>query len=146
MEDKLEPGWDEWLREQTATPVRGGTDRLHPAFEVLDDNWNLSTVERSTPPVRPGKRRASSREIWPRRFADARRHRGEWVKVVTPMTRSTAAQLASDIQRIGLRDAASIRVKGFHEGERWEAVFDNDPADPDTEHYYLWICLQSAAA
>jgi len=145
MEDKLEPGWDEWLWEQTEPPVRGGTDHPHPVFEVLDEDWNLSTVERSTPPARP-KRRPSTREIWPRRFADARRHRGEWVKVVTPMTRSTAAQLASDIRRIGLRDAKSIRVKGFLDGERWEAVFANDSADPNTEHFYIWICLQSAAA
>jgi len=68
------------------------------------------------------------------------------VKVVTPMTRSTAAQFASDIRRIGLRDATSIRVKGFLDGEQWDAVFANDPADPNADHFYLWICLQSAAA
>jgi hypothetical protein len=59
MDDKLEPGWDEWLREQTEGPVGGGTDHPHPVFEILDEDWSLSTVERSDPPARPERRPAA---------------------------------------------------------------------------------------
>jgi hypothetical protein len=68
------------------------------------------------------------------------------MKVVTRMTRSTASQLASDIRRIVLRDPESIRVTGFLPGERWDAVFDNDPADPNVDHFYVWIRLDNIHA
>lgn len=55
------------------------------------------------------------------------------------MRKSTAAQIASDIRNIHRRDARKSRLRGFEAGDKFEAVWGNDPADDDTEHYYLWL-------
>jgi hypothetical protein len=144
MEDQSNPGWDEWLWQQTEVSAPSDNGRTQRVVEVLDDDWNLSTVERSTPPIQPGRRAPQPKHLWPRRFADARRHRGEWVKIVTAMSRSTAAQLASDIRRIGLRDPKSIRVKGYLPDERWDAAFGNDPSDQDPSRFYIWVRLRDS--
>jgi hypothetical protein len=60
------------------------------------------------------------------------------VKVDRLYTQSTAAQLASDIVNADHREAATVRVRGIHPGERWDARWEpaggNLPGD-----FVVWI-------
>lgn len=89
-----------------------------------------------TPPV-AGEARRRSR--WADMFQECREHQGEWRRIREPLKRSTAAQIASDIRNAEHRDLSKVRMKGFLEGDRWEAVWANAPDDPDKDNYYIWL-------
>ena len=91
----------------------------------------------SPPPVQTETSQRRSR--WVDLLDECRKHPGEWRRVIEPMRKSTAAQIASDIRNIHRRDARKSRLRGFAEGDKFEAVWGNDPNDSDTDHYYLWL-------
>ncbi|MEY4129911.1 MAG: hypothetical protein RLZZ31_35 [Actinomycetota bacterium] len=70
--------------------------------------------------------------VWSARLALARSKPGVWFRTSTPMTRSTASQVASDLRCSFRRRLGSIRVSSVLAGERWEAEYGNDLSD--TEH------------
>ena len=77
--------------------------------------------------------------VWPARLALARSKPGAWFRTSTPMTRSTASQVASDLRCSFRRRLGSIRVSGVLAGERWEAEYGNDLSDSDLSHFYVWF-------
>ncbi len=77
--------------------------------------------------------------FWTRTF-DAARRSGDWVMVQRLYTQSTAAQLASDIVNAEHRNPDTIRVRGMHPGERWEARWEAHPDGPLGDHV-VWIRL-----
>jgi hypothetical protein len=108
---------------------------------MTDDSNSERLTVRSTPPDR---RKYQKRAYWPGVFAEARECPGVWVRTGKWFNRSTAAQVASDVRNAHTRDAGKMRVKGTLPGERWETRWDNDPADPDVEHLYIWLRLVPA--
>ena len=110
------------------------------ADEVVDytkTDWSKWAVEKYGKPQR--------RSYWPAVFAEARECPGEWVRTGKWFNRSTAAQVASDVRNAHLREADKMRVKGAIEGERWETRWDNEPSDPDSGPFYIWLRLAAPA-
>jgi len=91
---------------------------------------------KSTP---PNLRKPQRRSYWPTVFAEARECPGEWVRTEKWFHRATAAQVASDLRNAHRRSPGKMRVSGFLPGDRWETRWENDPADPDAEHFYIWL-------
>lgn len=79
--------------------------------------------------------------FWVRIF-DVARHSDDWVRVPRYYTRSTAAQLASDITNAHRRNPVTLRVKGIVAGEVWEARWNTAPDGPKDDHV-IWIRLVS---
>jgi hypothetical protein len=75
--------------------------------------------------------------FWTRTFEVARRS-GDWVMVQRLYTQSTAAQLASDIVNAHNRNPNTIRVRGMHPGERWEARWEAAVEGPPGD-YVVWV-------
>lgn len=77
--------------------------------------------------------------FWRRAF-DTARLVGDWHRVDKVYTRSTAAQIASDIRRAHVNGRRSIRTQGIRPGEIWEArwVDTRSGAPGDCE---VWIRL-----
>ena len=78
---------------------------------------------------------------WVRTFDHARRVR-DWVVVQRLYKQATAAQLTSDICNAHKRDPSSLRMKGIHPGEVWEAYWRISPDGPNGDHE-VWIRLVS---
>ena len=74
--------------------------------------------------------------FWIRTFGHARQSEG-WVKVPRLYTRTTAAQLASDISNAHRRDAEN-RMHGVLVGEQWEAYWQPAPDGPVGDHE-VWV-------
>ena len=74
--------------------------------------------------------------FWIRTFAHARTAQG-WVKVPRLYTRTTAAQLASDISNAHRRSGAH-RMRGVLDGEQWEAYWQAAPNGPAGDHE-VWV-------
>lgn len=74
--------------------------------------------------------------FWIRTFAHARTEQG-WVRVPRLYTRTTAAQLASDISNAHRRSGAH-RMRGVLDGERWEAYWQPAPNGPAGDHE-VWV-------
>ena len=85
--------------------------------------------------------------FWIRTFALARliadQRPGEWLRVQRLYTRSTAAQLSSDINCAHLR-TQEVRVKGILDGEVWEARWTDPPSGPRGD-FAVWIRLVKSA-
>lgn len=88
----------------------------------------------------PFRQRRSS--FWCRTF-DAARSRGEWTLVGRTYSRSTAAQLASDIKNAHRREEDYQRVRGIVPGESWDARWEPSP-NGDHGRYCVWIRPTSA--
>lgn len=97
---------------------------------------NQYTLE-STPPVRNEVNQKRSR--WAELFAEAREHPHTWRRIIEPMRRSTAAQVASDIRNAHTRDLAKSRLRGLLPTDQWEAAWGQVADDPDPEHFYVWL-------
>lgn len=91
----------------------------------------------STPPTRTSSSQKRSR--WAELFTECREHPGEWRRMIEPLRRSTAAQIASDIRNAHTRDLNKTRLRGLLPTDRWDAVWGNDPDDADEEHFYIWL-------
>ena len=91
----------------------------------------------SSPPRRKSVTQRRSR--WAEMFNEARAHPGEWRRLVEPMKRTTAAQVASDIRNAHTRDLSKARLRGLHPDDRWEAAWGQDEKDPEREHFYVWL-------
>jgi hypothetical protein len=120
--------------DESGEPVSGEVEFLIPVEWLFE----LPSVIDSAPPV-PVPSRRVGRKSWETRLSQTRARQGEWVRVVEPMTKPTASQIASDIRRSHERDPGTIRVNGILPGEKWEAVYRNDPIDPDDSHFYVWL-------
>jgi hypothetical protein len=70
-------------------------------------------------------------------FAEARRHPGEWRRILEPLKKSTAAQIASDIRNAHTRDPRNHRLRGFIEGDQFEAVWGEQERGAGV--YFVWI-------
>lgn len=89
----------------------------------------------SEPPVLP---EAQRRSRWVDLFAECRAHPGEWRRILDPMAKATAAQVASDIRNAYRRDVAKSRIRGLRAEDRWETVWGADP-DGSPDAYYIWL-------
>jgi hypothetical protein len=97
---------------------------------------SLMTIA-STP---PNRQEAQRRSRWSQLFDECRQYKGEWRRIIEPLRKSTAAQIASDIRNAHHRDLAKTRLRGFEAGDHWEAVWGTDlDNDPDTNNYYIWL-------
>jgi hypothetical protein len=94
----------------------------------------------STP---PSPQRTQRRSRWAELLEECRDHRGEWRRLMEPMTKSTATQVASDLRNASHRDPAKSRVRGLRVGESWEAKSGHDPADTDPDHWYVWLRFEA---
>lgn len=90
----------------------------------------------SSPPVRDEHQKRSR---WAELFEECRAVPGEWRRMVEPLRKATASQIASDIRNAHNRDLDKARLRGLLETDRWESAWGNDPTDPDEEHFYVWL-------
>lgn len=90
----------------------------------------------------PFRQRRSS--FWCRTFETARTT-GDWTLVARTYSRSTAAQLASDINNAHRREADYLRVRGIVPGELWRARWDPSPSG-EPGRYSVWIRLDAEEA
>jgi hypothetical protein len=74
-------------------------------------------------------------------FAECRRHPGQWRRLVRTFTQSTAAQMASDVRSSYRRDPDKMRFRGVRANERWDAVWEADPADVSGDRCVMWVCF-----
>ncbi len=89
------------------------------------------------PPVRT--RGTGPRDKWSARLKESRARRGRWMMVTQPMTKATAAQIASDLRRSHLRDHAKMRIRAVKPGDRWETTVARHPENPVDGEFFLWI-------
>jgi hypothetical protein len=89
----------------------------------------------SEPPVQQDQRRSR----WADLFEECRKYPNEWRRVVDPMKKSTAAQIASDIRNAHTRDVKKSRLRGFEAGDMWDAKWGQDPSDKDPDAFYIWL-------
>ena len=92
----------------------------------------------------PPSRRRPRRSRWVAILSEARSAPGEWRRVMTPMTMSTATQIASDLRNSHRRDLSKLRVRGVEPLDIWEARWGVDPTGL-TEHYFIWLRWSQAA-
>jgi hypothetical protein len=90
-----------------------------------------SYTTESGPP--PSKQRTRF-SLWNELFAECREHPEEWRRTLNPLSRSTAAQLASDIRNAYRRDLGKSRVRGMLPGERWDAAWGEINGQ-----YFIWL-------
>jgi hypothetical protein len=90
----------------------------------------------STP---PGAQGFQKRSRWAELFDECRAVPGEWRRIIAPLAKATAAQIASDIRNAHTRDLDKARLRGLLPTDRWEASWGNDPDDSDPEHFYVWL-------
>ncbi len=77
--------------------------------------------------------------FWARTFDQARSD-GGWVRVDRLYTRTTAAQISSDIACSHRRDINSHRMRGMRPGERWDSFWGAADNGPSGDHV-VWIRL-----
>jgi hypothetical protein len=90
----------------------------------------------SVPPHSQDKQRRSR---WAQLFEECREHNGEWRRLIEPLRKTTAAQIASDIRNAHHRDLDKTRLRGFEPGDHWEAVWGHAPDDANPGNYYVWL-------
>lgn len=91
------------------------------------------------PSAPPAPDTTQKRSRWADLFEECRDRPGEWRRMIDPMKRSTAAQIASDIRNVHRRDPGKSRLRGLLASDRWEATWGNDPAENDAEKFYIWL-------
>jgi hypothetical protein len=107
-----------------------------------NDNSSERLTIKSTP---PNLRKTQRRTYWPTVFAEARECPGEWLRTEKWFHRATAAQVASDLRNSHRRAPEKMRMSGCLPGDRWETRWQNDPVDPDLEHFYVWLRFDGTA-
>ena len=96
----------------------------------------MSYTIASNPPVKDSSQRRSR---WSDLFDECRAVPGEWRRMVEPLSKATAAQIASDIRNAHTRDSDKARLKGFLPTDRWESAWGADPSDGNPAHFYVWL-------
>lgn len=86
----------------------------------------------------PTSERRQRRSRWAALFAECRSCPGEWRRIVDPMKRSSAYQIASDLRSAHRRAPDKYRMRGLLPGDRWEAVADTLEGE-DADHVYVWL-------
>ena len=87
--------------------------------------------------VQPSPFRHRRSSFWCRTF-DLARANDDWTLVGRTYSRSTAAQLASDIKNAHRREDEYLRVRGIVPGETWQARWEPASAG-DMSRYQVWI-------
>lgn len=95
----------------------------------------MSYTIQSEPPVLPEVQRRSR---WADLFAECREHPGEWRRILEPMAKATAAQVASDIRNAYRRDLTKVRIRGLRNDDQWETVWGPDPGE-QADQYFIWL-------
>ena len=72
--------------------------------------------------------------MWEALFDECRNYQGEWRRTATPLSKSTAGQLASDIRNAYKREFVKSRLKGLRPDEEWDAAWGEE-----NEEFYVWI-------
>src|SRR5947207_3994929 len=90
----------------------------------------------SEPPEREDVPRRSR---WAELFDECRLRPNEWRKICPPMSKSTASQIASDLRNVHRRDPEKSRLHGLRGGERWEAIWAQEPDDTERHGYFVWL-------
>lgn len=90
----------------------------------------------SSPPVRE---EVQKRSRWAELFAECREAPEEWRRMMEPLRKATAAQIASDIRNAHTRDLDKARLRGLLPTDRWDSAWGRDPSDPNPDHYYVWL-------
>lgn len=116
-------------RKPRSSTVEGEED----LDDMLDDTSGSFTVDAGPPPMKQ-RRRFS---MWEALFDECRRFEGEWRRTATPLSKSTAAQLSSDIRNAYKREFVKSRLKGLDHDERWDAAWG--PGKDNQDEYYVWI-------
>ena len=117
------------------------------AVEDVEDEEDMDEVSTTPsgsftvdagPPPQKQRRRFS---MWEALFDECRKFEGEWRRTATPLSKSTAAQLASDIRNAYKREFVKSRLKGLGPDERWDAAWgpgtDGKGNESDDE-FYVW--------
>jgi len=90
----------------------------------------------STPPMDASSQR---RSYWAELFEECRSHPNQWRRTVRSFSRSTAAQIASDVRNMDRRDPSKFRLRGFKPGDRWEAVWGVEVEASTPGEFFLWL-------
>jgi hypothetical protein len=90
----------------------------------------------SAPPVEAASQR---RSYWTELFAECRSYPNEWRRTARSFSKSTAAQIASDVRNMARRDPTKFRLRGFMPGDRWEAVWGVEVETSATGEFFLWL-------
>ena len=98
--------------------------------------FELEGPTENHPPTFVSQGRSS---FWARTFDQARAERA-WVRVDRLYTRTTAAQISSDIACSHRRDVNSHRMRGMQPGERWDSFWGATENGPSGDHV-VWIRL-----
>lgn len=95
----------------------------------------------------PGRRNGRGpRSLWPQRLAVGRANPGTWIRVIEPFSRTTAAQLASDLRNAHTRNPRTLRVRGVLPGEVWETAWGPlDGQSDDSSEFFIWFRLARAS-
>jgi hypothetical protein len=110
-------------------------DDLNEEFIPIEPECVAYTVA-STPPVDGGSQR---RSYWTELFDECRSYPNQWRRTARSFTRSTAAQIASDVRNMARRDPSKLRLRGFKPGDRWEAVWGVEEDATEPGEFYLWL-------
>ena len=118
---------------------RGSTVEGEEDMDEVEMHPGGSFTVDAGPPPQKQRRRFS---MWEALFEECREYEGEWRRTATPLSKSTAAQLASDIRNAYKREFVKSRLKGLAPDERWDAAWgpgtDGKGNESDDE-FYVWI-------
>lgn len=77
--------------------------------------------------------------MWEALFDECREHEGQWRKALTPMKRTTASQLASDIRNSWKRSTTKSRLRGLRPDEVWDAAWGYEDETEDEDACFIWL-------
>lgn len=100
-------------------------------------NDTMTDIIEIDPPATHGRRATPSK--WVARLAEARSRKGRWMMVTQPMSRNSAAQLASDLRCSHRRSGARARIRAVQVGDKWEATFGPHPLKPVEGEFHVWV-------
>lgn len=106
---------------------------------MIDRDLGNDEKKPLTVPEEPPTFKRTRQSRWAMLLEKCRAHPGEWRRIVAPLKRTTAAQMASDIRNVHDRDSSKSRLRGFKPGDRFEAVAGNSPDDSDPSNHYIWL-------
>lgn len=112
----------------------------------MEDFEDLTAVGPRTVPSLPPDVRSQRRSYWTELFDECRVHAGEWRRTRRSFSKSTAAQIASDVRNMATRDPDKMRLRGYRPGDVWEAVWGHDPDEGTRDRCYLWLRFMGGAS
>ena len=111
----------------------------NPRSTVDTDEATASNGDGYTVAVGPPPQKQRSRfSMWEALFDECRAFQGEWRRTAQPLSKSTAAQLSSDIRNAYKRDFVKSRLRGLSSDEKWDAAWGEGDGD-EAGQFYVWI-------